>query len=101
MTDNERTLHALKKINEILTLTLTHYIPQGKQLPESYRDTLEVLWGVYYDGCLESITSEPLIHEDVTQVVLFMQPKPDEKADLFNGTKLDTKELKDDLPLQQ
>ena len=101
MDDNELFLHFLKKINEQLTLAFSHYIPQGRQLPESYRDTLEVLWGVYYDGCLESITSEPLIHEDVTQVVLFMQPKPDEVTDLFNGTKLDTKELKDDLPLQQ
>ena len=91
----------MKKVNEILTLTFTHYIPQGKQLPESYRDTLEVLHEVLWEGKLDHIVKDSLIHEDVTQAALTFTTKPDEVTDLFNGTKLDTKELKDDLPLQQ
>ena len=71
MTDNERTLHGVKKLNEILTLTLTHYIPQGKTLPESYRDTLEVVYEMIWEGKLDHIIKVPLLQPEEIQTKLF------------------------------
>ena len=85
--------HFLLKVNERLTLMHSHYIPNGKQLPETDRDLLLELFRLYDDGCLESISKEPLIQEEVVQTDMFTGPASDNMAlkapEKSNGTKID------------
>lgn len=60
MEDDKGFNHFLLKINERLTLMYTHHIPNGKDLPNSYRDMLFELYRIYDSGVLEDISREPL-----------------------------------------
>jgi len=71
MNDNELELHYLKKLLERLTIVFTHNIPNGKPLLDSDRDILYQLHKLFYDGCLEGMSSEALMADEVTQQNLF------------------------------
>lgn len=90
--------HFLLKVNERLTLMHGHYVPNGKQLPETDRDLLLELFKIWDDGCLESISKEPLIQAEVTQAAMFTGPATDNMAlkapEKTNGTEIDKDKAK-------
>ena len=97
MTDNEKTFHGAKKLYEVMHLTLKHYLPQGKPLPESYRDAWYEIFKIVDSGVLEEITNEPIIEEEVKQLdmlgLLFKEMSAD-MADKDNGTEVDKEKEK-------
>ncbi len=90
--------HFLLKVNERLTLMHGHYVPNGKQLPETDRDLLFELFKIYDDGCLENISKEPLIQEEIIQTDMFTGPASDNMASKAvkksNGTEVDQNKKK-------
>lgn len=71
MNDEQQYFHFLKKVMEVLTLILDHNIPNGKAIPDSYRDILHALYKVYYNGEIDNLANEPLHIPDPVQVPLF------------------------------
>jgi len=68
MTENDKTLHGCKKLYEVMHLTFRHYLPQGKPLPETYRDAWYEIFKIIDSGILDNITEEPIIEEEVKQL---------------------------------
>ena len=94
MTDNERDFHQVKKLYEHLHLTLRHFLPLGKPLPDSYRDTWEAVYSLVDSGALDHLAKEPIDDEVVRQLDIFTHVSPDELANRGNGTDVDHKEVK-------
>lgn len=79
MTENERFYQFLLKNHEMLTLMFTHHIPQGRPLPDSYREFLYEQYKVFYNGALEGISVDPIPTEQPIQVDLFEEQKQENK----------------------
>ena len=73
MKENESVLHFIKKMGEAITLTLEYHLPNGKDIPDSYRDIFYELYKIYDNGTLEWLCKEPLIQKEAVQGMLFME----------------------------
>lgn len=73
MKENERFDHFVKKVYECLHLHFRHYLPQGRSEPAIYRDVFYHLYKMYYSGCLEELSKEPILDDEVKQLDLFEQ----------------------------
>ncbi len=92
MTDNDRFYHFLKKYYEALHLMFRHYIPNGKPYPEHYSEVLLELYRIWDKGCLEELTQEPIIEEEVKQLDMFTFNLFNQSANMSvneNGTDID------------
>ena len=99
MKEHRQYIHFLKKIRERLTLLFDHNLPLGKEIIDSDRELLHVLYKVFDHGEIERLSREPLDNEKVTQVEMFKatsdiipfenEEKTDESAEKHNGTDID------------
>ena len=81
MTDEEKDYHVVLKIYEFMHLTLKHYLPLGKPLPDAYRDYWYSLYTVIDSGAFDSFVNDPLETEQVKQLDMFLHMKTDEKKE--------------------
>lgn len=96
MNDNEQFYHFLLKIREALTLMFDFNIPNGKPIPDPYRDILFVLYKVYYNGEIDSLAKEPLLQANPVQLKVFstliadgLFSDPDISSDGMDGIDVD------------
>ena len=73
MNENEQALHYTKKLNERLTIILTHNLPHGHSIIDSDREVIREVHRLYDEGRLEWLVKEPLETKPVIQGDLFTQ----------------------------
>ena len=84
MTEFDSFDHFIRKRYEVYRLYFKHYLPQGKPLPNYYRDVFYEDFKLWESGALEELNKEPMVQETVEQLGLF---KPLPKRSLFDMTK--------------
>ena len=75
MTEFDSFMHFVRKKHEVYHLYFRHYLPQGKPLPEYYRDVIFEDFKLWESGKLPELTKEPMMDEYAKQLGLF-EPLP-------------------------
>jgi len=71
MTEFDGFDHFIRKKYEVYHLYFRHYLPQGKPVPNYYRDVFYEDFRLWESGRLPDLTKEPIVKEATDQLQLF------------------------------